>query len=59
MDYFDRLVQNAKDLGLPEDEQRLWQRTYELEQWVFIARREDPNFSPYAAVVDGKSKATR
>lgn len=51
---FDALVETARKEQSEEAVRDLWQSTFDLEKWVFVARGEMPNVQPFIGVIEEK-----
>ncbi len=46
------LAETARTSGKDEDMNTLWEATFDLEEWYFIAQGEEPNVAPFIGMLE-------
>lgn len=54
-DPFDAMIIHARESGDEQALDSLWQATYDLKQWHFVARGEMPNIQPFVGEIEQRA----
>lgn len=55
LDPFDAMIIHARETGDAQAMDSLWQATFDLPQWHFVARGEMPNLQPFIGDVEAQT----